>query len=267
VYVSRARLPGPVDRLRDERGYTLIELLLATIAGLVVCGAALAIVISALDFSINSGDRTDSDQQASVAMEQIVQALNSSCVVGSGVSPIVGSTGATTNVTGSTAVAPSSNNSITFYSSQTDTPTISDPAEYVISLGAANGPLNMATYQYSTGLSGYSPTPSSTFVLVPHAAPPGSTAKSASSTPIFTYFGYDPTSGTLTDQYSSNPTLGATNAAATAEVGINFQAQPSDGNDPTGAAVDLSNSVVLRLSAVPDNPTAGTGVTGVSPCA
>jgi Tfp pilus assembly protein PilW len=264
--VSRAPLPGAVDRVRDERGYTLIELLLATVAGLVVCGAALAIVISSLTFSINSGDRTDSDQQASVAMEQIVQALNSSCIVGVGVSPIVGVT-STTSVTGSTAAAASSNNSITFYSSQADTPTITNPTEYVLYLSAANGPLDMAAYQYSTGSSGYSAAPSSTLVLVPHAAPPGSTAKNASSTPIFTYFGYDPTSGALTDQYSSSPTLGATNAAATSEVGINFQAQPSDGNDPAGAAADVSNTVVLRLSAVPDNPFASTGITGVSPCA
>ncbi len=264
MYVSR-RLVAGAGRLRDERGYTLIELLFATLAGLVVSAAALAIIISALTFSINDGDRADASQQAGVAMEHIVQALNSSCVVGVGVSPLVGATASTTS-TGSTSAGPSSGNSLTFYSSLADTPTISNPNEIVVYLSAPNGPLDMATYQYSTGLTGYSPTPTSTLVLVPHADPPGSTGATGSTTPIFTYYGYDPTTGTLSDQYSSSPNLGVTNAAQTSQVGIAFQSQPSDGNHPVGAAVDLSDTVVLRLSAVSDNPMLSTGVTGVSPC-
>jgi prepilin-type N-terminal cleavage/methylation domain-containing protein len=253
-------------RLRDERGYTLIELLLASAAGLVVSAAAMAIVIAALTLSINDGDRTDSDQQAGVAMESIVQALNSSCVLGVGVSSVIGATGGT-GLTGSTAVQPSSGDTLSFYSSQTDTPAITNPSEVEVYLTATNGPLDMATYQYSAASNGYSATPSSQRVLVPHAAPPGSTGSTGSTTPIFTYFGYDPTSGTLSDQFSSSPSLGATNAANTAEVGISFQSQPSDGNNPGGAAVDLSNSVVLRITAEADSPTSSTGLTGVSPCA
>ena len=81
------------ERLRDERGYTLIELIMATAAGLVVSAAALIIIVSAVQFSTSDGERTDADQQGSVAMEKIVQALNSSCVEGNGISPIVGTTG------------------------------------------------------------------------------------------------------------------------------------------------------------------------------
>jgi type II secretory pathway pseudopilin PulG len=259
------RRPGGADPLADERGFTLIELLLATASGLVVCAAALAIVVSSLHFSIGSSDRVDADQAGSSAMEKIVQALNSSCVVGQGVSPIVGATGGT-GLTGSTSAPPSSNDSLTFYSSLTDTPSITDPNEIVISIASTNGPLDMTTYQYSSSTGTYSPTPASTFVLLAHAAPPGSTSTSTSSTPIFTYYGYDPTSGTLSDPFSSSPTLGASNAARTAEVAINLQSQPSDGNDPANAAVDLSDAVVLRLTAAADSPTSSTGLTGVSPC-
>lgn len=266
MHMIRRRFAA-AERLAGERGFTLIELLAATLAGLVVCAAAVAIVISAVELSRNDGDRTDADQQGSVAMEKVVQALNSSCVVGVGVSPIVGVSGSS-GATGSTAAPPSSNNSLTFYSSLTDSPAITDPNEIVIYLSSTNGALNMATYQYSTGASGYSATPSSVFELLPHAAPVGSSGASGSSTPIFTYYGYDPSAGTLTDQFSSSPTLGATNAAATSEIGINFQAQPSDGTDPVHAAVDLSDEVLLRLTAVPNYPPSGTtGSTGVSPCA
>ena len=264
-----ARGPHKVRRrLRDERGFTLIELLLATAAGLVVCAAAMAILISSLDFSTRDGERVDSDQQGSDAMSQITEALNSSCVLGAGVSPIVGVTG-TSGATGSTGAPPSSNNSITFFSSLTDAPAMSNPNEVRIYLSSTNGPLDEATYPWvpsgSTG--SYAATPTSTAVLVPHAAPFGSTPSQSSTTPIFTYYGYDPVAGTLTDQFSSSPSLGATNAASTAEVGINFQAQPSDGNNPNGGSVDLSDAVVLRLTSVSNYPSPTTGSTGISPCA
>jgi type II secretory pathway pseudopilin PulG len=253
-------------RLSNERGYTLIELLMATIAGLIVCSAALAIVVSSLQFSINDSDRVDSDQEGSVAMEKIVQALNSSCVLGQGISSIVGSTGGT-GLTGSTSAPPSSANSITFYSSLTDTPTISNPNEIVVYLSSYNGPLDMATYQYATG--SYGATPSSIFELLPHAAPPGSTKAQGSTTPIFTYYGYGATTGTLTTQYSPSPystsPLGVTDIA---DVGINFQSQPSDGNDPANGGVDLSDAVALRLSAASNYPQGGsTGATVPTPCA
>ncbi|HEX2703701.1 MAG TPA: prepilin-type N-terminal cleavage/methylation domain-containing protein [Solirubrobacteraceae bacterium] len=268
MHVSFTGLHKARHRLRDERGFTLIELLLATAAGLVVCAAAFAIVVSSLHFSANDAERVDSDQQGSVAMDKIVQALNSSCVLGAGVSPVVGVTG-TSGATGSTTAPPSSDNSITFYSSLTDAPAMSNPNEVRIYLSSTNGPLDMATYPWvATGSTGsYAATPSSTLVLIPHAAPPGSTSTQTSTTPIFTYYGYDPTAGTLSDQYSSNPSLGATNAATTAEVGVDFESQPSDGNDPAHGSVDLSDAVVLRLSAVSNYPDPNTGSTGISPCA
>ena len=80
--------PAP---LRDERGYTLVEMILATAAGLVVCVIALTIVLTSLQFSTADADRVDSNQQGSYAMEKIVQALTSSCVAGEGSSPVIGS--------------------------------------------------------------------------------------------------------------------------------------------------------------------------------
>jgi hypothetical protein len=262
--MSSRRRAG-ISRLKEEDGLTLIELIVATAAGLVVCAAALAIIVSALHFSVGDSQRGDADQQGGVAMERIVQALNSSCVVGAGISPIVGVTG-TSGATGSTTVPPSSSNSLTFYSSLTDTPVINTPNEVHVFLVSTNGPLDMVTYSYNSGTGTYGAT-GSTFVLLPHAAPPGSTPAQGSTTPIFTYYGYDTTTGNLTNQFSSSPTLGATNAAATSEVAISFQSQPSDGLNQAHAAVNVSNAVVLRLTSVSNYPSPGTGSTGISPCA
>jgi prepilin-type N-terminal cleavage/methylation domain-containing protein len=264
--VSRRILAAARRRAAHERGYTLIELLLATSAGLVVAGAAMALLISAQTISINDGDRVDSDQAGGAAMEQIMQALESSCVQGVDVSPIVGAVGGT-GLTGSVSAAASSNNSLTFYSSLTDAPSVSNPNENVIYLGSTGGPLYMATYQYSSTAHGYPSAPTSTTQLLAHAAPYGSTTTTGSTTPIFTYDGYDASSGTLSDQYSGSPSLGATNAANTAEVGVEFEAEPSDGNNPANAGANLSDAAVLRLTAVPDASIGTTGSTEVSPCA
>jgi Tfp pilus assembly protein PilW len=246
------------ESMRDETGYSLIELLVAIIAGLVVSAAALAVLISSVDLGQSDGERVDANQEGSVAMEKIVQALNSSCVVGQGVSPIVGVTGGT-GLTGSTGVPISSANSLTFYSSLTDTPTIT-PNE--INIGLSNGALVMSTYPFvgstsSTGPTGvYSATPTSNFTLVSHAiATPGQ--------PLFTYSGYDQSTG-LPDS-TITPPLGVTGAADTAAVQINFEAQPGDGNTPTKSSVDFQDAVVLRLTAVSNDPPA-TGATIPQPC-
>jgi type II secretory pathway pseudopilin PulG len=255
------------ESMRDETGYSLIELLVAIIAGLVVSAAALAVLISSVDLGQSDGERVDANQEGSVAMEKIVQALNSSCVLGQGVSPIVGDTGGTgsSGLTGSTGIPLSSANSLTFYSSLTDTPTIT-PNE--INIGLTGGALVMSTYPFvgstsTTGPTGaYSLMPTSRFTLVSHAiATPGQ--------PLFTYSGYDQSTGlpnaTITPAVGTPPALGTTGAADTAAVQINFEAQPGDGNIPTKSSVDFQDSVVLRLTAVSSNP-GPTGDTIPQPC-
>jgi hypothetical protein len=113
----------------------------------------------------------------------------------------------------------------------------------------------MDTYAYSSGKYGTTP---SVATLLPHAA------AATGTTGVFSYYGYNPSTGTLSTSPYATP-LGATNAATTAEVAINLQAQPSDGNDPVNSSVDLSNSVVLRLSAV-SNILPSSGPTTPAPC-
>jgi prepilin-type N-terminal cleavage/methylation domain-containing protein len=251
------------ERLRDERGYTLIELIMATSAGLIVAAAALTIIILATQLSQGDSERVDADQQGGAAMERIFQALNSSCVEGYGVSPIVGVTG-TSATLGSTGAPPSSNDSITFFSSLTDSPTIT-PSEIVIYLSANNGPLMMSVYTYNTSTNTYPATPSSTYTLLSYAAAPGSTPSQGSTAPVFSYYGYNTSSSTLSSTpFAASPSLGATNAADTAEVTVSLQAQPTDGTNPANGSVDLSNAVVLRLSPISNN--VATGATGTSPC-
>ena len=61
--------------LRGERGFTLIELMVSTLAGIVVASATAAILVSSVHFSSNFSDRVDANQQARTAMEKITQGL------------------------------------------------------------------------------------------------------------------------------------------------------------------------------------------------
>jgi Tfp pilus assembly protein PilW len=240
-------------RLRDERGYTLIELMIASVAGIIVTAALGAIVISTVKFSSNFTDRVDANQEGAVAMEKITQALNSSCVA-SQVPPVV-STGATGSyVTNDTQMY--------FYSSLTDGPVITPNLDEV---ALTNGQLVINTYAANPGGSAPSPTNTNPWTFVSTAFPSFTllpdatqTVNSSGTVPVFQYFGYS--GGTLSSTAYATP-LSAADAATTAEVVISFRSLPSDNNTTTNRGADLTNSVVLRLTPA----SANTGATNI-PC-
>ena len=215
-------------RLRDERGFTLIELILASAAGLLVSGAALAIIAVSYELLRNDADRVDANQQGRTAMLEIEQLLNSSCVGGLvGFAPVQ---------------AGSSANSITFIASRADDPA-TPPSEYQIYLTGSNQ-LDLTTYQYAAGSAPYWSFSSSgqTQTLITHAAVvPGTSA-------IFSYYPYQ-SSGALATSISTTP-LSLTDAANVAEIAIQFEAQPSDGVTVSGSNADFASEVVLRLTPV-----------------
>ncbi|HLW96241.1 MAG TPA: prepilin-type N-terminal cleavage/methylation domain-containing protein [Solirubrobacteraceae bacterium] len=240
-------------RLAGERGFTLIEMLVALVAGTIVSGAMAAIVIVSVHFNSNLTDRVDANQQGRVAMEKIVQALNSSCVA-SDVPPIYAS-GETTGTS-----TPSDASHIFFVSSLTDAALI-NPNLYEIAF--TGGSLVMYTFPYSSGTApsatnttpwtfSSTASPAGGYTLLQHVAQTGTT-------PIFQYFGYPSgsTSGSGTisvNENSGNGTL--TSGAAVSEVVISFSALPSDNNTANSRATDLSNTVVLRLTPASSSTTA-----------
>ena len=210
--------------IRSERGFTLIELMVATVLGIIVSTATLAIVISSVHLTSNYSDKVDATQEGREAMQRITQQLDSSCVA-SAVAPILSTSDA---------------NDVWFYSALSDSPTI-QPNEVEISY--TSGSLVMNTYAYSSGTSPASWTFSSTATsstLLPNAA-------QYNSTPVFQYYGYN-SNGTLSSTpYTLGPTLG-TNAATTAEVVVTFQALPTDKWTTLGRPASFTDAIVLRLS-------------------
>jgi Tfp pilus assembly protein PilW len=209
--------------LHPEAGFTLIELMVAMLLGIIVSAATLAIVITSVHLTSNFDNEVEATQQGRVAMLQITQALNTSCVTAA-VAPIL----------------PASDNSdVWFYSSLTDAATLKPNKVWIQFTGTS---LVMQTYPWVSGAFPswvFSATPT-TFVLLGNAA-------LVPSTPVFQYFGYGSAGALSTTAYPIATNLG-TNAATTAEVQINFTAIPSDGWTALSRPASFSDAVVLRLS-------------------
>src|SRR5579862_1394884 len=157
----------------SERGFTLIEVMVALMIGVVVSGATLAIVIVSVHLGSNYTDRVDANQQGRLAMEKITQALNSSCVTPNQPPVLAGSTGT----------------SMSFYSAQNDTPGAT-PNEVTVSLASTQpAPLLMSTQT----LTGTAPagtatsTPPAVYTLALYVA---QSVVSGATQPVFQYYGY-----------------------------------------------------------------------------
>jgi Tfp pilus assembly protein PilW len=217
----------------SESGFTLIELMVALLLGIIVSAATLAIVITSVHLTSNYDDRVDATQQGRVAMLKITQALNSSCVA-SGVAPIL---------------AASDSNDVWFYSALSDSPTIT-PNKVEISL--TGGALVMNTYAYASGSA-----PNWVFAGTPTSFTLVANAQAVGSTPVFQYFGYS--NGALSP-ITITTTLGSY-AATTDEVKINFRANPTDNWTALNRSASFGDAVVLRLASA-------SGATGAAnlPC-
>ena len=74
-----------LDRIRrEERGFTLVELLVATSLGTVVLLAAGVLSTSMLNAQTRISDRSEAIARGRTAMEQIVQQLRSQVCLGPG---------------------------------------------------------------------------------------------------------------------------------------------------------------------------------------
>jgi prepilin-type N-terminal cleavage/methylation domain-containing protein len=222
-------------RLRAERGFTLIELMVATLAGIIVSAATGAIVITSVHFSSNLTDRVDANQQARVAMEKIVQALNSSCVA-PGITPIL---------------AGSDANDAIFYSLLASDIAVGEPSTVEVSLSGSPQSLVMSTW-VNTSPAGSAPaqwtfasTPTN-YVLLQYAAPPASTING--STSVFQYYAYSGGSISTTAIPAAQLPLSVATAATVAKVTISFKAIPSNNSSATGRVANITDSVVMRLS-------------------
>lgn len=220
--------------IRDESGTTLVELLVATTAGVVVLFAISAMIIVSLRETDRVNTHVDATQRGRTVLNKVIEELHSACIAPE-IAP----------------VKEKSTGTMLEFIHQTGSAVA--PAPILSKVTLSGGTVSQSNYS-STGGSAptwtFSETPSSTEQLMTNISP---TTPSKS---IFSYYSY--TNGEISETSLSTPTTELKeNAAHTVEVKVALTAGPQ--NTPiedTNAAANVTDSALLRFSPAPYNTSA-----------
>lgn len=213
--------------MRDEGGYTLIELLVGSMVSLVVLAAILAMVQVATGDQNRVSQHVIANQRGRPAMDRILDRIHSACV-SPGLAPVR---------------AGSTESSMILYSKSgaTVSPT---PNTYVVAL--SGGKLTETT---ALG-SGTEPskwtfgTPSSPVQLLDGVGT-AQVGQPPAAVPLFRYYAYE--GGHVASSPLPTP-LSTENAAKTVQVNIAFSVAPSAASSGVaGASVTLTDAATLRI--------------------
>lgn len=211
------------DVVSDESGMTLVELLVATAAGVIVMFGVVTAVVVSMHATGRVTGHVDANQRARITMTKIINQLHSACVAPQ-ISPIQ---------------EESSGTSITFLH-QTGSAVSPTPVKSTIALAGTT--LSQLDYAATGGTAPewqFSTTPTST-VLMTGVSP------LSPSVPLFRYFAYD--EGEVSDTPLSTPLGG--DAATVVQVNVAFKTAPmsaSIAND-AGAETGIQSAALLRLT-------------------
>jgi prepilin-type N-terminal cleavage/methylation domain-containing protein len=211
--------------MSDERGYTLVELLVGMMVSLIVLGAIMMMVQVATGNQDRVSERVYANQRGRPAMQRIVDRLHSACV-SPGLAPVR---------------AGSTETSMILYSKSGDAVSpIPDRYTYSLSAGTLSETVAIgAGTQPSDWTFG---TPSSPVQLLDGVG----TAKlgtPAANVPLFRYYAYE--GGQVAAAPLSTP-LSEESAARTVQVKVAFTVGPSAAAG-SEAAITLSDSATLRI--------------------
>ncbi|HEV2975553.1 MAG TPA: prepilin-type N-terminal cleavage/methylation domain-containing protein [Solirubrobacteraceae bacterium] len=253
--------------IRDERGFTLVELLVAMVAGVVVVFALVALIAISLHQETRIADRVQDDRAGRSALNQILEELHSSCTGFGSIAIQAPST------TPSSPLAATGATNVWFLSaygnSTSGNASVSAVVEHDINWTSSGKTSNtgepLGTLRdYSFAGSGESPNWS--FGTLSTANAKASTLASnvvpAGATTIFHYWRYDTTAsdtstyGKLIEVPASEASTYAANRKI-AEVTISYTQAPEDGDTRSGHTATFNGSAVLRLTP-PESAAEGT---------
>jgi len=210
--------------LADERGVTIVEMLVSMMIGLAVLGGIVTLVTVTARSSGRISERVAADQIARPMMTRIMNELHSTCV-SPGLAPILsGSDGSAVSFIHGTGSA-----------------VAVTPAKRTIEL---NGDvLTDSTYPRTGGTAPnwtFASSPSQTYRLLENVG-------TIDSTPIFRYYAYE--NGVIATDPLPTP-LSDDDAARTVEVAVAISVSPSKSgtSGEEGAPVQLSDSAFVRFS-------------------
>lgn len=253
--------------LREERGFTLVELLVSMTAGVLVVGGMAVILGVSLRQDARIADRVQADRLGRTALTQILDELHSSCT-GFGSTAIQAPS--TTPTSPLAATGPLNLWFLTAYGSPTSgEAAIKSVTEHDLvwtSTGTSNTkePLGKLTDYSWKDTGGEPPSSPWTFnsVLSPataeNARVVATNAIPESSSTVFSYWKYDTTAtdgtyGELIPLATSELPPTAATAKRIAKVAIGFTQAPEHGDTRPGHTTSFSGGVSLRLTPTESN--------------
>jgi prepilin-type N-terminal cleavage/methylation domain-containing protein len=214
--------------VRDERGFTLVELMVTIFIATIVFGAVLTMIEVSTRNQARVTARVDANQRARPVMTRLIDRLHSACVA-PGIAPVLA---------GST----SSSMSFLSKSGSAVSPT---PDLYTVTLSGTT--LSESRYLATGGSAPswtFSSTPTSTRQLIAGVGT-GAIGSPPAAVPLFRYYKF------IGGQVSTTPLptpLSATDASRTVQVDVAFSTNPAqNGSRDANAAVTLADSATLRL--------------------
>jgi len=232
------RKPGNRPALGDVAGFTLIEMIVAMLCGIIITGALFAILEVSLRQTQRTTGRVQATQLGRSAMTRVVDELHSACIAKE-FKPIQ---------------EKSSENELIFISGTGEEAVLTKAYKHKISFSSSEGLLTEETWASSGG-----EWPNFEFKSTPTKTRVGEFISQSGSTPIFQYYNYAEKSGSSSTsavstlsttplEAKSGSGLTATHAEETAGVLITFTAGAPEGKQykPT---VELNDQVTLAFSA------------------
>ena len=245
--------------LRSERGFTLIEMLVAMLTGLVVTGALLAILEFSLRQETRISDRVQADRTGRMSVEHVLEELRSSCVgastpiqppSGKVVSPLASTNASNlwfissygTKASGSSALKEGYLHDINWTASGTSNTgaqlgTVTDYA-----FKSEGGEPPASEWRFPSSLTTSAAT---SHVLARNVTP--------SEAGLFTYYRYNvtfsgTTEGELIKYAASELPLSEAASEKVAQVTVGYQQAPENGDTRPGHTTSFNSSASLRFS-------------------
>jgi prepilin-type N-terminal cleavage/methylation domain-containing protein len=221
-----------VSRLRDQRGFTLVEMLVATTVGVGVLLAAFALSSALLHAQAKISDRSESIARGRTAMEQIVQQLRSQVCLGPGYPAITYGDGSRV-----TFYADLANR--TFVPEQRDLTYASGALTERAYPGTAQAVANQPPFTFAR-------TPSRTRVVLDRMQ---LRREAGVDVPFFRYYMFDGSDPIRPSRLLATP-LSASDAARVVQISISYAALPSRG----GTTAEPFTANVYVRTADPTDP-------------
>lgn len=222
-----------IGRLReDQRGATMMELLVSMAAGMTVMVGLTTLVLVTFQTTSRVSARVDATQQARLAMTRVIDQLHSACIAPK-VPPI----------------RQSSSGSELRFVHASGAAVVPVPVLSVISFDAAKGTLSQADYQWQSGNAPFwvfQATPSRNVLLTDRISAIGSK-------PVFSYYGY--ASGAVSATPQLTP-LSELDASRTIHVSAVFKTSSRLDNGEDATPARIQGGATLRLTASSYNPNA-----------